>query len=124
MASRLKLPENFRVRTFGSSWNSNGVGKYLMPLPQFNSPLIDPTPGVARADRVEELTHVSETPLSDSLLQPAPRDCPTSEPTVGSDERLDPESKISSGGSKAARKRKATAAPKRRRTTPKIVTRR
>jgi hypothetical protein len=77
MAPRLKLPENFRVRTFGSSRNNNGVGKYLMPPPQLDNPLIDPIPGVACADRVEELTHVSETRLSESLSRPVPRDCPT-----------------------------------------------
>jgi hypothetical protein len=124
MAPCLKLPKNFHVRTFGSTRNSNGVGKYLMPPPQFDSPLIDPIPSVAHADRVEELTHVSETRLSESLSRPAPRNCPTSEPTVGSEERPDPDSEISSGGGKAARKRKATAAPKRKRTAPKTVNRR
>jgi hypothetical protein len=95
-----------------------------MPPPQFDSPLIDPIPSVAHADRVEELTHVSEIRLSESLSRPAPRDCLTSEPTIGSDERPDPDSEISSGGSKAVRKRKATAAPKKKKTAPKTVTRR
>jgi hypothetical protein len=31
MAPRLQLPDNFRVRTFGSSRNNNGIGRYLMP---------------------------------------------------------------------------------------------
>lgn len=31
MALQLKLPDNFRVRTFGSSRNTSGLGKYMMP---------------------------------------------------------------------------------------------
>jgi hypothetical protein len=41
--------------------------KNLMPPPQFDNPFVDPTPSLARADRAEEITHVSKTRLSESL---------------------------------------------------------
>jgi hypothetical protein len=120
---RLKLPDNFHIRTFGSSRNSNGIGNYLMPLAQFGTDAIIPIPGVAREDGREEITHVLETRLSDSLLCPTPRDCPTSESSVGSEEQQDQGPEVASGGSDALKKRKrASTAPTRKR--PKTVTRR
>ena len=68
MAPRLKLPDNFRVKTFFSTRNSQGVGN-LMAATE-----------VLDAD-VAELTHVSETRLSDSLCDPVRRESP-SEPSV------------------------------------------
>jgi hypothetical protein len=127
MAPHLKLPDNFCVRTFGSSWNNNGIGKYVMPPARFGADAIIPTPGVAREDGQEEIMHVSETRLSDSLSRPVPRDCPTSEPSVGSEEQQDRGLEVASGGSDALKKRKrASTAPtrKRPRTAPKTVTRR
>lgn len=127
MAPCLKLPKNFNVRTFGSSWNSNGNKKYMMPFPEFNSPSVNPIPGAAHVGRAQDFIHVSKTRLLESLLRPAPRDCPTSESIVESDERPDLESEVLSDGGKATRKRmaaegKATAAPKRRRTASKTMT--
>jgi hypothetical protein len=37
-----------------------------MPFAHFDSDLIDPTPGVACADRAEEVTYVSKTRLLES----------------------------------------------------------
>jgi len=65
MAPRLKLPNNFHVRCFGSICNNKGIGKYL---PQNTS--------VANDDFAvdiggHEVTHISETQLSQLLIQPA-----------------------------------------------------
>jgi hypothetical protein len=124
----LKLPENFHVRMFRSSRIINNVEKYLMPLLHFGSLSINPTSSIARADRVEVITHVSKMRLLESLLQPALHDCFASKLIVGFEEWPDLESEVLSGGSKALRKKKAadekaTTAPKtRRRIVPKTVT--
>jgi hypothetical protein len=70
-----------------------------------------------------------ETCLSDSLSRPAPRDYPAFEPTVGSDERIDPNCEVTSDGGKASKTRKMAdvwinAAPMRKKTTTKTITRR
>jgi hypothetical protein len=131
MAPRLKLPENFRVRTFGSSRNINGISKYLMPPVHVNSDLLVPSPRVAHVQRSEEITHVSETCLSDSRSRPVPRDYPTSEPTVRSEEQIDPDYEVTSGGGEASKTRKTldvrvSAVPtrKKKKNAAKTVTRR
>ena len=102
MAPRLKLPPNFRVRTFGSSRNSHGLGKYL------------PAPAT------KEVTHISETRLSDSLLGGSPQFPSLSEATVDSGEAHDPalESEAHDKDDKASKPRK------RRKTALSAVTRR
>jgi hypothetical protein len=67
MVPRLQLPDNFRVRTFGSSRNNNGIGRYLMPLARVDAASVIPTSGVVHAAGADEITHVSETRLSESL---------------------------------------------------------
>jgi hypothetical protein len=102
----------------------------MLPM-HVNSDLLVPTPGVACAKRSEKITHVSEMRLSDSLSRPAPRDCPTSEPTIGSDEQIDPNCEVTSSGGEASKTRKtadvwvsAASTRKRKKTAAKTVTKR
>jgi hypothetical protein len=64
MAPRLQLPDNFRVRMFGSSRNNNGIGRYLMPPARNDAASVIPTPGVVHVVGADEITHLSETRLS------------------------------------------------------------
>lgn len=84
LAPRLSLPENFRVRYFGSSRNLDGIGKYLPPLPMHSRCARVAVPGCRSP------THVSETRLEDSASQPVqrPDECRTSEISVDSGEVL------------------------------------
>ena len=130
MAPRWKLLDNFHVTTFGSNRNMNDTGKYLMPPMHVNTDLLVPMPGIVRAERLEEISYVSETRLSNSLSQPMPRDQAASKPTIGSDKRPDPDYEVTSGGGKATKKKKtvdvqvsATLMRKKRKTAPNIVTR-
>jgi hypothetical protein len=60
------------VMTFGSSRNMNDIGKYLMPPAHVDTDLLVPTPSVVRAERLEGISYVSETCLSNSLSRPMP----------------------------------------------------
>jgi hypothetical protein len=127
MAPRLQLPDNFRVRTFGSSQNNNGIGRYLMPPARVDTASIIPTPGVVHAAGADEITHVSETRLSESLSRPAHRACPASEPSVGSEELQDQHPEVIGGGGDNTKKKKRTSTALKRkiqRVAPKTLTRR
>ena len=65
MVPRLKLPDNFRVKIFFSCRNNHGVGNLMAAMEVLDA----------------ELTHVSETRLSDSLSDPVRRESPF-EPSV------------------------------------------
>lgn len=56
MAPQLKLSDNIRVRCFGSSLNTNGIGKYLVP-----------NPSVVYGDLPGDVMHISKMCLSNSL---------------------------------------------------------
>jgi hypothetical protein len=61
----------------------------------------------------------------ESLSQPAHRDCPASEPSVGSEELQDQYPEVTGGGGDITKKRKRTStAPKRKRVALKTLTRR
>ena len=103
MAPRLKLLDDFRVKTFWSSRNSYGVGKFGVFI---------------NTSSTVEGTHVFETRLEDSLPATNQRDSPY-ELTVTSPEpktlkgrrkpRLIAVSKVAIGGASAPRKRQKTA---------------
>jgi hypothetical protein len=57
-----------------------------MPSTRVGAVSIIPTPGVAYTAGPNEIIYVSDTRLSESLSQPAHHDCPTAEPSVGSEE--------------------------------------
>ena len=81
MAPRLKLPNNFRVKTFWSSRNNLGVGDF-QAVCAGDAPSV---PIVISSASTDVVTHISETRLSDSAPELPELNCP-SEATVVSPE--------------------------------------
>ena len=71
MAPRLKLPDNFRVKTFWSSRNSRGVGNLESPTVRGGAGVDASAPIEVHSGAEEEVIVISETRLSDSLAVPA-----------------------------------------------------
>lgn len=78
-----RLPENFRVKLFGSLRNSNSIGKYLMPTPHCSLGPTDDDTIISN-----DLIHVNETHLEEFVLYSA-RQC-ASAMSVTLEERLNP----------------------------------
>jgi hypothetical protein len=97
-----------------------------MPPARVDAASIIPTLGVVHAAGTDEITHVSETRLLESLSRPAHRDYLASEPSIGSEELQDQHPEITSGGGDNTKKKRTSNAPKRKRqrVVPKTVTRR
>ena len=77
MGPRLKLPNNFRVKTFWSSRNNLGVGDF-QAVCAGDAPSV---PIVISSASTDVVTHISETRLSDSAPAQPEKNC-LSEATV------------------------------------------
>lgn len=86
-----RLLNGMRVKFFGSLRTSSGIGKYLMPNPQFGFDAIANIFMTDCSSHFEELTHVSKTQFGVSQLHLVMRllGCLDEESTMKSKEQLE-----------------------------------
>lgn len=127
MTPCLKLPDNFRVKTFFSNHNSRGVGEFLAITEESGAMavLTAAPPIIAISLSIDEdITHVSKTCLCDSLADPMRFRSPSECTVVLPQSSPDGDVVSTQRGKKRTLGPTAFCAPKRKKVAPTTIMRR